>query len=111
MTVNVVADTPEFNQGEIEVNPSPAPNDRRTRVVATAAMAPAKIAAQLTAERADSSEPELTTPNGAAGDTVFMSVPDQGKNDDDGNRHAKKPKQNPTANVRFSPDEHQQRSL
>jgi hypothetical protein len=45
---------PAFGQADTVVGPRPAPSDVRTTANATAATAPAKIAAQLTAEVADS---------------------------------------------------------
>ena len=50
MTVNVVADAPEFGQGEIDDSPRPAPSASSTSVTDTAANAPATMAAQLTAD-------------------------------------------------------------
>ena len=50
MIVNVVADAPEFGQGEIDDRPRPAPSASSTSVIDTAANAPEKIAAQLTAD-------------------------------------------------------------
>src|ERR1700712_1198801 len=46
--LKVVADTPEFPQGETTENPMPAPNDRSTSVNARDATAPAKTADQDT---------------------------------------------------------------
>src|SRR6202022_3130176 len=54
---NVVADTPLFCQGETLENPSPAPNARSTRVTAADDNPPAMIAAQETADTAESSVP------------------------------------------------------
>ena len=54
MIVNVAADAPEFGQGEIEDRPRPAPSANSTSVIDTAANAPEKIAAQLTADCDDS---------------------------------------------------------
>jgi hypothetical protein len=44
------ADTPEFDQGETEEKPIALPNANKTRVRAAAAMPPAAIAAQETAD-------------------------------------------------------------
>jgi hypothetical protein len=46
--LNVVADTPELPQGDTTAKPIPAPNDRRTKVIASEAAAPANTAAQET---------------------------------------------------------------
>jgi hypothetical protein len=54
MIVNVVADAPEFGQGEIDDRPRPAPSASSTSVIDTAANAPEKMAAQLTADCDDS---------------------------------------------------------
>src|SRR4051812_37273374 len=57
----MTADTPSVTgdalcdcQGDTMLNPRPAPTNSNTRVMAEAAMAPAKIDAQLTAEEEDS---------------------------------------------------------
>src|SRR4030081_607715 len=49
-TLKVVADTPEFDHGEIDDRPVPAPKAINRRVSAAAAMAPAATAAHETAE-------------------------------------------------------------
>src|SRR4051794_7372377 len=49
-TLNVVADTPEFDHGEIDDKPVPAPKAIKRRVSAAAATAPAATAAHETAE-------------------------------------------------------------
>src|ERR1700682_1149096 len=54
VTTKVVAEAPEPDQGESPASPSPEPSVTNTRVIATAADAPAKIAAQDTAETPDS---------------------------------------------------------
>jgi hypothetical protein len=48
--VNVVAEAPEFGQGEMDVSPRPAISASNTSVIDTAANAPEKMAAQLTAD-------------------------------------------------------------
>src|ERR1700754_1761581 len=48
--LNVVADTPEPAQGEIDDKPMPAPKANRRRLKAAVATAPAAIAAQDTPE-------------------------------------------------------------
>jgi hypothetical protein len=53
-TVNVVAEVPLLGQGEIDASPKPEPNATRTNEVAAAAVAPAKTAAQDTADLEDS---------------------------------------------------------
>jgi len=45
----VLADMPELPHGDTAENPMPAPNARRTRVMAAAATAPAAIAGHDTA--------------------------------------------------------------
>jgi hypothetical protein len=50
MTVKVVADAPEFDQGETVISPSPDPRARSTRDKPIAAKAPAKIGPQVTAD-------------------------------------------------------------
>jgi hypothetical protein len=45
----MLADMPELPHGDTVENPMPAPNARRTRVMAAAAIAPAAIAGQDTA--------------------------------------------------------------
>jgi hypothetical protein len=52
--VNVVADAPEFDQGEMDDSPRPAPSAISTSVIDTDASAPEMIAAQLTADWDDS---------------------------------------------------------
>jgi hypothetical protein len=47
--LNVVAEIPEFDQGETADNPIPAPNARSTSVKAAEATPPATIAAHETA--------------------------------------------------------------
>src|SRR4030081_3588742 len=55
-TLKVVADTPEFDHGEMDDRPVPAPKAINRRVSAAAAIAPAATAAHETAEsRAPSS--------------------------------------------------------
>src|ERR1700704_3037146 len=49
-TLKVVADTPEFDHGEIDDRPVPAPKAINRRVSAAAATAPAATAAHETAE-------------------------------------------------------------
>src|SRR5712671_6454538 len=49
-TLNVVADTPEFDHGEIDDKPVPAPKAIKRSVSAAAATAPAATAAHETAE-------------------------------------------------------------
>src|SRR5882757_4924004 len=49
-TLKVVADTPEFDHGEIDDRPVPAPKAIKRRVSAAAATAPAATAAHETAE-------------------------------------------------------------
>ena len=51
----VVAEMPEFGQGEIAVNPSPEPSVKRAIETPRATTAPANTAAQLTAGAEDSS--------------------------------------------------------
>jgi hypothetical protein len=52
--LNVVAETPELPQGETTAKPIPAPNDRRTKVNASEAAAPANTASQETPDIAGS---------------------------------------------------------
>src|ERR1700733_8807148 len=100
LIVKVVTDAPEFGHAEIVVRPRPAPRDVRTTVRARAAKAPAKIAAQLTAEYEASLPTAATRPAEPAG-TCPCSVPEQRKDDDDRNRHAEQPKQNSAAHNGF----------
>jgi hypothetical protein len=60
MIEKLFADAPDPGQGEIDVNPMPAPSANNSKVVASATNAPAKIAAQLTADAGDSAAPEGT---------------------------------------------------
>lgn len=46
--LNVVAETPDPPQGDTTAKPIPAPNDKRTNVIASEAAAPADTAAQET---------------------------------------------------------------
>jgi hypothetical protein len=50
ITVKVVAEAPEFGQGDTEASPKPDPRARRIRDVAAAAKAPANIGGQAIAE-------------------------------------------------------------
>jgi hypothetical protein len=52
--LNVLADTPAFDQGETAENPIPLPNASNTKVSAAAATPPAMIAAQEVADWPDS---------------------------------------------------------
>ena len=69
--VNVVADAPTFGHAETEVRPRPVPSEVSTIERAIAAAAPAKIAAQFTA---DSDVSVLTTKlsSGAICDRIIM---------------------------------------
>jgi hypothetical protein len=61
-TLKVVADTPEFDQGETADSPMPAPKATKARVKAAAATAPAATAAHETADAVDSSSVADATP-------------------------------------------------
>src|SRR5215467_11786169 len=83
---NVVADAPEFGQGEMDTKPKPAASVTSTSAMASATNAPEIIAGQLTAEFDDS---QVTAPIDVGGRSmsgpavVSISVPDQGENDND----------------------------
>src|SRR4051794_12929402 len=67
MTENVAADAPELGHAEIDANPSPVPNAASNNDTAAAVIAPAKIAAQDTAETGDVSAGTPIVPTVKAG--------------------------------------------
>jgi len=54
ITVKVVAEAPLWGQGDTEASPKPEPRATKMRVVAAAAMAPAKMAGHEVPETGDS---------------------------------------------------------
>jgi hypothetical protein len=60
--LNVLADTPAFDQGETAENPIPLPNASNTKVSAAAATPPAIIAAQEVADWPDSTTLAVSLP-------------------------------------------------
>jgi len=69
-----VTEAPVFGHAEIVVRPRPLPSDVSTTVKARAANAPAKIAAQLTAEVDASSVVVGGTTTVLAGNAVMVSA-------------------------------------
>jgi hypothetical protein len=63
----VVADTPEFDQGDTAAKPRPVPSAIRINPIAAEANAPAMIAAQETADSADSLAAALTATTAVSG--------------------------------------------
>jgi hypothetical protein len=95
-----------FDHGETDASPSPEPSTSRTIAIAAAVTAPENTAAQETAETADSMPPSRPTggggiarnrPRGSGNIHVpysfDRSAPEQGEQQDDGNRRPKQPKQ------------------
>ena len=74
LIVKVVTDAPEFGHAEIVVRPRPAARELRTTARARAAKAPAKIAAQLTAEDEASLPTAVVRPAEPAGTVSMISA-------------------------------------
>src|ERR1700732_789593 len=95
----VAALTPRPGQAEIEASPTPAPRASRITETAAAAKPPPMMAAQETADSLPGSMADTGT---ASSGTVAIiarlsSAPEQQYQDDDGDRDTEKPKQNTTA--------------